>query len=85
MERKYAGFVPFIDEAAWWLNEIALGNRDCTCTRCGGEFYEAAMCDECGLCLVCSKEVMSAEVVIVEPEWCERRAECEAWLSARCL
>jgi predicted amidophosphoribosyltransferase len=91
MERIFAGFVPFIDEHHWWLNQFTLGNRDCSCSRCGRETYEAGMDDVSELCWECAAEVESARIVVIEDEpdehegWSEERKQVEAWLYLRGL
>lgn len=83
----YCGFVPFIDEWAWWANEGALGNRDCSCSRCGREFYEAGMDEASELCHECTRQVERMNVVIVDEceNWSEERKQIEAWLYLRGL
>ncbi len=70
MERKYADFIPFIDERAWWANEADLGNRDCSCSRCGREFVEAGMDEVTELCWECAAEVAGAQIVVIESNEC---------------
>lgn len=81
MNNKFAGFIPFKDEASWWAAQF---EADCTCTSCGLDYHCDELSELTGLCADCDEALDSAIVIVPdEPEWEEGRARVEAWLHLR--
>lgn len=76
MYKMFAGFIPFIDEAAWFANAIEQAARPAVsdgidshdCCGCWGVFTEQELCPMSGYCGACDAKLDAAIVIYGERE-----------------